>query len=62
MRANIGGEPDICIAMTCGDVCPVLPNKRYLDWQLELPSCRGVEAVCRAPITTAASWSAARHA
>jgi len=33
------------ITMGCGDACPVLPGKRYLDWDLEDPAGQGVEAV-----------------
>jgi arsenate reductase (thioredoxin) len=36
---------DVCVTMGCGDACPVFPGKRYLDWQLEDPAGRGVEAV-----------------
>lgn len=36
---------DVCITMGCGDVCPVFPGKRYLDWELEDPAGQGVEAV-----------------
>jgi arsenate reductase len=36
---------DVCITMGCGDACPVFPGKRYLDWKLEDPAGRGVEAV-----------------
>ncbi|MEW2576114.1 arsenate reductase ArsC [Streptomyces syringium] len=36
---------DVCITMGCGDVCPVFPGKRYLDWKLEDPAGQGVEAV-----------------
>ncbi|MFD4336091.1 arsenate reductase ArsC [Streptomyces anulatus] len=36
---------DVCIAMGCGDTCPVFPGKRYLDWTLEDPAGQGVEAV-----------------
>jgi arsenate reductase (thioredoxin) len=25
---------DIVVTMGCGDACPVLPGKRYLDWEL----------------------------
>ncbi|MFG2593318.1 arsenate reductase ArsC [Streptomyces sp. NPDC048438] len=38
-------ESDVCVTMGCGDTCPVLPGKRYLDWQLDDPAGRGVEAV-----------------
>ncbi|WP_307868982.1 arsenate reductase ArsC [Umezawaea beigongshangensis] len=38
-------ESDVCITMGCGDACPVFPGKRYLDWKLQDPAGRGVEAV-----------------
>ncbi|MCW2684361.1 MAG: arsC [Blastococcus sp.] len=36
---------DVVITMGCGDACPILPGKRYLDWQLEDPAGKGVESV-----------------
>ncbi|WP_328892214.1 arsenate reductase ArsC [Streptomyces sp. NBC_00236] len=36
---------DVCVTMGCGDTCPVFPGKRYLDWELDDPAGRGVEAV-----------------
>jgi arsenate reductase (thioredoxin) len=36
---------DVLITMGCGDVCPVFPGKRYLDWKLDDPAGQGVEAV-----------------
>jgi arsenate reductase len=36
---------DVVITMGCGDACPVFPGKRYLDWRLDDPAGRGVEAV-----------------
>lgn len=39
------GESDVCVTMGCGDTCPVLPGKRYLDWTLDDPAGQGVEAV-----------------
>jgi arsenate reductase (thioredoxin) len=38
-------ESDVVILMGCGDACPVYPGKRYLDWELEDPAGKGVEAV-----------------
>ncbi len=29
---------DIVITMGCGDACPVIPGKRYVDWDLPDPS------------------------
>jgi arsenate reductase (thioredoxin) len=28
---------DVVITMGCGDACPVIPGKRYVDWDLEDP-------------------------
>jgi arsenate reductase len=28
---------DIVITMGCGDACPVIPGKRYIDWDLQDP-------------------------
>ncbi len=36
---------DVVVTMGCGDVCPVLPGKRYLDWGLEDPIGKPVERV-----------------
>ena len=42
------GEVDVVVSMGCGDVCPVYPNKLYLDWELDdpmgwdLPMIRGI--------------------
>lgn len=29
---------DLVVTMGCGDACPVLPGKRYLDWNLADPA------------------------
>jgi arsenate reductase (thioredoxin) len=39
------GVADVIVSMGCGDACPVLPGKRYLDWELEDPAGKGVDAV-----------------
>lgn len=36
---------DVVITMGCGDTCPYYPGTRYLDWALEDPAGKGVEAV-----------------
>ena len=36
---------DIIVTMGCGDTCPYYPGKRYLDWDLEDPAGKPVEAV-----------------
>ena len=29
---------DLVVTMGCGDACPVIPGKRYLDWNLSDPA------------------------
>ena len=29
---------DIVVTMGCGDACPVIPGKRYVDWELQDPA------------------------
>ena len=36
---------EVVITMGCGDACPIFPGKRYLDWDLDDPAGKGVEAV-----------------
>jgi arsenate reductase (thioredoxin) len=33
------------VTMGCGDACPYIPGKRYLDWQLADPKGQPIEAV-----------------
>ena len=36
---------DVIVTMGCGDACPYYPGKRYLDWELEDPAGKPVDAV-----------------
>lgn len=36
---------DVVITMGCGDACPIFPGKRYLDWTLDDPAGKGLDAV-----------------
>ena len=36
---------DVVVTMGCGDACPYLPGKRYLDWELEDPKGLSLDAV-----------------
>jgi len=29
---------DVVVTMGCGDACPYIPGKRYLDWELDDPA------------------------
>ncbi|MBA3372858.1 MAG: arsenate reductase ArsC [Euzebyaceae bacterium] len=39
------GAADVIVTMGCGDACPVIPGKRYLDWELDDPAGKPVEQV-----------------
>lgn len=36
---------DVVVTMGCGDVCPVLPGKSYVDWGLDDPAGQPLERV-----------------
>ena len=36
---------DVVVTMGCGDACPVLPGKRYVDWNLQDPAGMPIEVV-----------------
>jgi arsenate reductase len=36
---------DLVVTMGCGDECPYIPGKRYLDWELEDPKGRPLEEI-----------------
>src|SRR2546423_291259 len=36
---------DVVVTMGCGDACPYIPGKRYVDWDLADPSGRPVDEV-----------------
>jgi arsenate reductase len=36
---------DVVVTMGCGDACPVILGKRYIDWNLEDPKGKSIERV-----------------
>jgi arsenate reductase len=36
---------DVVVTMGCGDECPYIPGRRYLDWELEDPKGKSLDAV-----------------
>lgn len=38
-------EADVVVTMGCGDTCPFVPGRRYLDWPLADPAGQPLEAV-----------------
>ena len=47
LTSNAVQASDVVITMGCGDVCPIFPGKRYLDWQLDDPAGQNLEKVRR---------------
>jgi len=45
LTRDLARRADVVITMGCGDECPFIPDKRYLDWELEDPAGQAVEAV-----------------
>ena len=41
------GKVDVVVTMGCGDTCPYIPGKRYVDWPLDDPKGRPIEEVRR---------------
>lgn len=39
------GTADVVVTMGCGDECPFVPGKRYVDWELADPSGKSVEEI-----------------
>jgi protein-tyrosine-phosphatase len=42
---ELAEQADVVVTMGCGDECPYIPGKRYLDWQLEDPKGRPLAEV-----------------
>jgi arsenate reductase (thioredoxin) len=42
---ELGRWADVVVTMGCGDSCPVIPGKRYIDWELPDPKDMPVEKV-----------------
>jgi len=38
LTTDLAQWADVVITMGCGDACPVIPGKRYIDWDLRDPS------------------------
>ena len=36
---------DVVVTMGCGDTCPFVPGRRYIDWQLPDPAGQPIDAV-----------------
>jgi arsenate reductase (thioredoxin) len=44
---GLAERADVVVTMGCGDECPYIPGKRYIDWELQDPSGQPLEQVRR---------------
>ena len=42
---ELARSADVVVTMGCGDECPVIPGKRYVDWDLPDPEGRSLDEV-----------------
>jgi len=45
LSAALAAQADVVVTMGCGDACPFIPGKRYVDWELPDPKSRPVDEV-----------------
>ncbi len=45
LTRELAEQADLVITMGCGDQCPVIPGKRYLDWDLPDPAGQPIGGV-----------------
>jgi arsenate reductase (thioredoxin) len=45
LTRELAEQVDVVVTMGCGDACPFIPGKRYIDWELPDPKGRPVEEV-----------------
>jgi arsenate reductase (thioredoxin) len=45
LSAGLAERADVVVTMGCGDTCPYIPGKRYIDWELSDPKGRPVDEV-----------------
>jgi arsenate reductase (thioredoxin) len=45
LTRELAERADVVVTMGCGDECPYVPGKRYVDWELEDPKGRPLDEV-----------------
>jgi arsenate reductase (thioredoxin) len=45
LTTKLAEEADVIVTMGCGDACPYIPGKRYIDWELPDPKGRPLDEV-----------------
>jgi protein-tyrosine-phosphatase len=45
LTRELAEQADVVVTMGCGDACPYIPGKRYIDWELPDPKGRSIDEV-----------------
>ncbi|MGO9495714.1 MAG: low molecular weight phosphatase family protein [Solirubrobacteraceae bacterium] len=45
LSRELAEQADVVVTMGCGDECPFIPGKRYIDWDLPDPKGRPLDEV-----------------
>jgi arsenate reductase len=45
LTRGLAEQADVVVTMGCGDACPYIPGKRYVDWELDDPAGRPLSEV-----------------
>ena len=45
LTTELAQQADVIVTMGCGDECPYIPGKRYIDWELPDPKGRPIDEV-----------------
>ena len=45
LTPELAEQADVVVTMGCGDECPFIPGKRYIDWELPDPAGRPLDEV-----------------
>ena len=45
LTVELAEQADVVVTMGCGDSCPYIPGKRYIDWELADPEGQTLEHV-----------------
>ena len=45
LSPELAQQADVVVTMGCGDACPFIPGKRYIDWELPDPKGRPLDEV-----------------
>jgi protein-tyrosine-phosphatase len=45
LTRELAEAADVVVTMGCGDECPYIPGKRYIDWDLDDPHGKSIDEV-----------------